>query len=310
MTPSAASHAATAEAVAWFSLAAAIGPPMRSLHHDLTPHLRGLESRPIDRRRIGENPVELLGQFLREYVALPSAGRAAVPVVVRGLHRVVGLCDRLGKQDLLLHSVTNEIVDELVVVSAVRIDAGFAVAAAVAGVAARPHIARIDGTVDGKASRAAAAADSLRPAVPGTLCTPPVPPSTELSGNPTRTLMFWSGFSPYRMFTWQYAAFAPAAATRWLSADLIPGPPVRPLPRAAQVTGTGAGGAGFLAMEIAGASSAEPKRLRSQIAVMRNAWNPPLMIELSSATAITPPEKNLDSRRRPTMPTVALVRYG
>ena len=163
----------------------------------------------------------------------------------------------------MLHSVTNEIVDELQVVGAVGIDAGFAVAAAVAGVAARSHIARIDGTVDGKTSRAAAAADSLRPAVPGAPPgTPPVPPSTELSGNPTRTLIFWSGFSPYRMFTWQYAAFAPAAATRWLSADLIPGPPVRPLPRAAQVTGIGAGGAGFLAARaIAGANSAEPKRL-------------------------------------------------
>src|SRR5262249_31629606 len=43
-------------------------------------------------------------------------------------------------------------------------------------------------------------------------CTPPVPPSTELSGSPTRMLMFWFAEVPYSTFTWQYALFGPLAA--------------------------------------------------------------------------------------------------
>src|SRR6187399_1323298 len=100
-------------------------------------------------------------------------------------------------------------------------------------------------------------------------CTPPVPPSMELSGKPTRMLMFWLGFSPYRMFTWQYARFAPTAATRWASADLTPLVPSKSLPgavSAAQPTGAGGGGGPFGPLpgpgaEIAGAANARPSRL-------------------------------------------------
>jgi len=44
-----------------------------------------------------------------------------------------------------------------------------AVAAGVTRIAARPYVSRVDGAVDREAARAAAAADALRPAVPGAL---------------------------------------------------------------------------------------------------------------------------------------------
>src|ERR1044072_7599804 len=95
-------------------------------------------------------------------------------------------------------------------------------------------------------------------------CTPPVPPSTEFNGSPTRMLMFWSALVPYRMLTWQYATFAPAAGTIWLFADLTPGVASRARPvavSAAQPRGAAAEGCGGFEAAIIGQIRAEPKTL-------------------------------------------------
>src|ERR1043165_6504795 len=74
-------------------------------------------------------------------------------------------------------------------------------------------------------------------------CTPPVPPSSELSGSPTRMLMFWLGLVPYSTFTWQYETFAPAAGMMALLTVLTAGLPSNPLAgsvaSSVQCTGTG-----------------------------------------------------------------------
>src|SRR5215813_3174335 len=58
--------------------------------------------------------------------------------------------------------------------------------------------------------------------------TPPVPPSSELRGRPTRMLMFCSGDSPYITFTWQYDLFWPLAAMIVLVTVLMAGLPASP----------------------------------------------------------------------------------
>src|SRR3954452_22111986 len=74
-------------------------------------------------------------------------------------------------------------------------------------------------------------------------CTPPAPPSSELSGSPTRMLMFWLGLVPYRTFTWQYETFVPLDATMVLVTDFTVGFPARPfsglVARSTQCTGGG-----------------------------------------------------------------------
>src|SRR5262245_57047959 len=57
---------------------------------------------------------------------------------------------------------------------------------------------------------------------------PPVPPSRELSGRPTRMLMFCSGDSPYSTSTWQYGLFAPTGCTIALVTLLMTGLPAGP----------------------------------------------------------------------------------
>src|SRR5262247_247646 len=86
-------------------------------------------------------------------------------------------------------------------------------------------------------------------------CAPPVPPSRELSGSPTRMLMFWLALVPYSTLTWQYETLAPAAAMIVLLADLTTGLPARPLAGsvASSVQCTGAGsGAGCLSLAAHG----------------------------------------------------------
>src|SRR5262249_61820617 len=51
---------------------------------DLAPHLRSGEPLPVYRWRVGQNAVELIAELLCKLVALTTAGRAAVPVVVDG----------------------------------------------------------------------------------------------------------------------------------------------------------------------------------------------------------------------------------
>src|SRR3954470_16713383 len=74
-------------------------------------------------------------------------------------------------------------------------------------------------------------------------CTPPAPPSSELSGSPTRMLMFWLGLVPYSTFTWQYETFGPLAATIVLVTDFTAGFPARTfsglVASSAQCTATG-----------------------------------------------------------------------
>jgi len=111
VTPSAASHAATADAVVWLSLAAEIGPPARSFIAICPPHLRGLEPGPVDRRCARQDAVELAGQLLGEQVALAPAGRAAVPVIEGGPHAVVRVRHPLREQHLLLDRVADEVLD-------------------------------------------------------------------------------------------------------------------------------------------------------------------------------------------------------
>ena len=112
------------------SFAEEIGRADQILHHDLAPHLRRLEPRPVHRRGIGEDAVELRTELLRQHIALPPARRAAVPIVVDGLRSVIGpLATRLGEEDLLLHPVADEVVDELQVIGSVGVHAGLAVAA-------------------------------------------------------------------------------------------------------------------------------------------------------------------------------------
>src|SRR5262249_40313736 len=131
----------------------------------------GLKARPVDRGRVREDALELRPEFLGEEIALPSAGRAPVPVVVRGRHPVVVVRGQLGEQDLLLDPVANEVVDELEVVGAVLVHSGLAIAAGVARVGPRADVAGVDRRVHGQAPGASAATDSLRPAVPRALDT-------------------------------------------------------------------------------------------------------------------------------------------
>ena len=65
-------------------------------HRDLAPHLRCLKPRPIHGRGVCQDAIELAPELLREQVALPPTGRAAVPIVVGGRHAVVVLGDFLG----------------------------------------------------------------------------------------------------------------------------------------------------------------------------------------------------------------------
>src|SRR5207342_2673119 len=88
-------------------------------------------------------------------------------------------------------------------------------------------------------------------------CTPPEPPSSELSGSPTRMLMFWLGLIPYSTFTWQYETFGPLAATMVLVADFTIGFPASPfagsVASSAQCTGTGGDGSTCLSLAAHGA---------------------------------------------------------
>ena len=79
--------------------------------------------------------------------------------------------DRLGKQNLLLHAVSDEVVDELQVVSAVYVHARLAVTAAVSGIIARADVAGVYRTGDVEIPRATAAADPLGSPVPCALYT-------------------------------------------------------------------------------------------------------------------------------------------
>ena len=144
-------------------------PAEQILHHDLPPHLGGLKARPVDRGRVGEDTVELLPQLLREQIPLPPAGRAPVPVVVRGRDAVVGARDHFRQHHLLLDRVADEVVDELQVVRAVLVHTGFAVAAGVAGVRSGPDITGIHRRRDVHVAGTSTAADALRAAVPGAL---------------------------------------------------------------------------------------------------------------------------------------------
>ena len=148
-------------------------PTCQLLHGDLAPHLRGLESRPVDRRRIGQDALELIAELLCQQISLAPAGRAAVPVIVGRAHAVIGLGDRLRQQHLLLDAVADEIVDELQIVSPVGIDAGLAIPAAVAKVVAGRNVAAVHGRQHRGTGRrdagTSAAADTLRATVPGAL---------------------------------------------------------------------------------------------------------------------------------------------
>ena len=65
-------------------------------HHDLRVQLGGDEPAPVDGRSAGEDAVVVVGERLRDLVALTSAGREAVPVRV-ALRRAVEVLDqRLG----------------------------------------------------------------------------------------------------------------------------------------------------------------------------------------------------------------------
>ena len=68
------------------------------LHDDLAPHLRRLEPRPVDRRRVGQDAIELIAELLREQVALTAAGRAAVPVVILRRRAVIGFGEGFEKR--------------------------------------------------------------------------------------------------------------------------------------------------------------------------------------------------------------------
>src|SRR3954468_16231822 len=94
-------------------------------------------------------------------------------------------------------------------------------------------------------------------------CTPPAPPSSELSGSPTRILMFWLGLVPYSTFTWQYETFAPLAATMVLATDFPAGLPARPfsglVASSVQCTGTGGGESRCLSLAAHGADDSNAR---------------------------------------------------
>ena len=44
------------------------------VHRNLAPHLRGLETRPVHRRRVGQDAVQFAGERLSQGIALMTAG--------------------------------------------------------------------------------------------------------------------------------------------------------------------------------------------------------------------------------------------
>ena len=141
------------------------------LHDDLSPHLRRLKPRPVDRRRVGQDAIELIAELLREQVALTAAGRAAIPIVIQRWPAVIGFSEGFREKDLLLEAVAAPVLDVLHVVCAIQIHSGFAVVscARMAAVGARSDVARVHGRIDVGISCAAAAAQTLGAAIPGAL---------------------------------------------------------------------------------------------------------------------------------------------
>src|SRR5262249_6956184 len=100
-------------------------------------------------------------------------GRAAVPIIVGDRGAVICSRDRLRIEHLLLDAVADEVLDELEIVGPVDIDAGLAVAAAVAEIVAGGNVTGIEGQQHGRIHGGdpgtPAAADTLCAAVPGAL---------------------------------------------------------------------------------------------------------------------------------------------
>src|SRR6185295_1947612 len=88
-----------------------------------------------------------------------------------------------------------------------------------------------------------------------------MPPSSELSGSPTRMLMFWLGLVPYSTLTWQYETFGPLAGTIRLVTDFTAGSPARPFAGsvASSVQCTGGGGSTCLSFAAHGADGSKAR---------------------------------------------------
>jgi hypothetical protein len=117
------------------------------VHRNLAPHLRRLETRPVHRRRVGQDAVQFAGERLSQGIALMTAGRTAVPVVVERRLAVIQPGNLLRPEDLLLGSVINPVRDILMVQLAEAQDARLA---RVVGIVSRITVSAI-GTRSDKA---------------------------------------------------------------------------------------------------------------------------------------------------------------
>ena len=89
-------------------------PAVRSRGESLIgPHSIGQQSRPVIRRRAGDDAVIVLRETLRFHQRFPAAVRTASEIGVRGSFPVIGFDDRLGRRGRLMDRTPAEIHDLL-----------------------------------------------------------------------------------------------------------------------------------------------------------------------------------------------------
>src|SRR5262249_53887434 len=138
------------------------------VHRNLAPHLRGLETLPVHRRRVRQNAIQFAAERLSQGIGLMTASRTTIPVVEFRRLAVIQVGNLLRPEDLLLRSVINPVLDILVVQLAELEDALLAgvarivCRATVSAIGARPNKAvgystcRIDVVIAGATTTALA----------------------------------------------------------------------------------------------------------------------------------------------------------
>ena len=119
--PSSASQAAMDAVVHGLELCDGNRRPDFLIHGNLTPLFRRNEAIPIERGCTGENPVKVVGIFLRLLVTLTTARRATVPIGEFRPLAVIQLGNFFGPNGLLVNSVESKIPDKTQIQGVVRV---------------------------------------------------------------------------------------------------------------------------------------------------------------------------------------------